>query len=274
MPTPTPVGKGRRARARAAKSKASAATRSNAPRPTLDTGTQCDMMDHRFAIPFPDMLASTYRRMHDMFVCQIARLPVGTPRTRFTTLTSYAAADILHLAGTMEMDTIRNRPARCPQTMVNPIDCSWCDLFRKTSTSFRCSGVDRSWNPYTACVWFALPEGKWAREHGGLSVGVNVCCTDFTLITDYAERWCSGDERTWRSLYPIQTGLRPLQGRVSAKAVARSEQVFLTLKNEGSDSDIDEYGKHAGSFSSDDSYIAEGRDCHIGHLFIILALVA
>ena len=112
-------------------------------------------------------------------------------------------------------------------------------------------------------MWSALPEGKWTREHGGLSVGVNVCCTDFTLITGYTERWCSGDERTWRSHYPIQLGRRPHQGRVSAKAAARSEQVFLTLENEGSDTDIDidEYGKRASSFMSDDSYISEDFGC-------------
>ena len=39
---------------------------------------------------YPENLAAIYRLMHDMFAWHIDRLPVGHPRTRFSTLTSYA----------------------------------------------------------------------------------------------------------------------------------------------------------------------------------------
>jgi hypothetical protein len=104
-----------------------------------------------------------------------------------------------------------------PEDLLMGVDSSWVDMcFRIDEMWYPLSGEvefeDPGWGgPYACCVWDPSPAGKFSRDR--FSVGVNVCCTDFTLVEGPDERWGAKNERAWRRRFPIQLGLAPDWGR-------------------------------------------------------------
>ena len=96
------------------------------------------------------------------------------------------------------------------------VDSSWTDIcFKMDDMKYLFDGEAKfatSWSgPYAGCVWCPTPAGKFSRER--LSIGVNVCCTDFVSVGGADGRWGSKNEHVFRSRFPIQLGLEPDWGR-------------------------------------------------------------
>jgi hypothetical protein len=159
-------------------------------------GTQCSGDDLLYSITADEKLEVVYYRMASTFM---DKYHLVDPDLR----AAWPPNDWRTLLCTNAMNT----------RLLRGVDSSWVDICFSPFESLHVkyptyNGVydlncDIWGGPYDECV-HELGErpAKFSRER--LSIGVNVCCTDFIPSGDVYALWRPRDEREWRRRCPVQ----------------------------------------------------------------------